>query len=279
MSFTGIIGHPLTHTLSPLMHRTAFRKLGMDAQFEIWDTSADYLTSRVEKLREPSCLGACVTVPYKEIIIPFLDIVDEKAREIGAVNWIANKDGRLIGHNTDGLGFLASLKDIKKVVLSGKRVVLIGAGGAARSIVWAARHARADSLTIGNRTFPRAEQIRLDFEQERFPISVFELNSPDFVNAVRQADLVVNSTSVGMSSGPDPGGLPIPIDAITSRPLACDIVYSPRETLFLRLFTQAGADTLGGLPMLVLQGAIGFEIISGRVAPKQEMAISVGCTL
>jgi len=259
----GIIGHPVAHSLSPVFQAAAFAHCGLDVTYERWDTPAAQLAGRVSSLRETAVLGANVTVPHKEAVIPLLDELGGQSARMGAVNTIVNRDGRLFGFNTDGPGFVAALRNEASFEPAGKKVLLVGAGGAARGIAFALSEARAAEVAISNRTAGRAEAVAGEIGR---PVSAVPWDSP-----VGGYDCVVNCTSVGMHGGPDPDGVPFEVASARPGCLVVDIVYAPEDTPLLRSAKAAGLVTLGGLPMLIYQGALAFEHWTGIPAPVDVM--------
>ena len=267
----GIIGYPLGHTLSPPFHQAALDHLGIDATFEVWATPPEELEERITSLREAGCLGCCVTLPHKRAVMAMVDAVDETASGIGAVNWIANEDGKLSGHNTDAPGFLRSLREEAGFDPAGCNAVLFGAGGAARAVAYALRTAGCAKLTIANRTIARAEALAGDMTGGRFRPLATGLAKDELADSVPYAELLVNATSLGMAGGPSPDATPVTADLISNRALAYDVVYAPPVTPFLREAEAAGGRTASGLSMLVWQGVLGFELCTGREAPADVM--------
>ena len=262
----GIIGHPIGHSISPVFQQAALDHLGIDAVYEKWDVLPDGVGQFVGGLRQTGFLGINVTVPHKEAVIPFLDEVDEWAGTAGAVNTIVNREGRLTGHNTDGIGFLRALEVECGFSPRGKNVLVLGAGGAARGVVLALARGQAGSLTIANRTQERAERLAQLAQDSGVSSAAVSLGA-GADRAAASADLIVNSTSVGMSHGPDETGSPLSAKDIPPTALVNDLVYNPMETPLLREAASAGAVTLGGLHMLVYQGAASFEMWTGQSAP------------
>ena len=256
----GIVGSPVAHSLSPVIQGAALRAAGIDATYERWETPLDALPARVAFLRERDCIGGNVTIPHKQAVLPLLDEVAPLAAEIGAVNTIVNDGGRLAGHNTDGGGFVAALEEAG-FAAAGKRFLLVGAGGAARGIAFALRNAGAESIAISNRTPERAQALADAVGARAVP----------FAASPAPYDCVVNCTSAGMhGSGAE---TVLPVDPASSDPgaLIVDIVYAPEETPLLRAARAAGRPVLGGLPMLIHQGALAFELWTGRPAPLDAM--------
>ena len=256
----GIIGHPVAHSLSPAIQGAALRAAGVDATYERWDTPLDALAARIAALREPDCLGANVTIPHKQNVLALLDEVAPLAAKIGAVNTIVNDGGRLSGHNTDGGGFVAALREAG-FEPAGKSFLLVGAGGAARGIAFALRRAGAAAIAISNRTAARAEALAEAVGGDAAP---FEAPPAPY-------DCVVNCTSAGMHGSGAEDALPCDPTAAGPATLVVDIVYAPEETPLLRAARDAGLPVLGGLPMLIHQGALAFELWTGRPAPLDAM--------
>lgn len=255
----GIVGHPVGHSLSPVFQAAAFRHSGIDATYDAWDTPPEALSGRVRSLRAPDVLGANVTIPHKEAVLTLLDTLDPGAAAIGAVNTIVNVAGRLSGANTDGPGFIAALREEAGFDPAGKRVLLVGAGGAARAIAWALAGSGVEALAIANRTADRAAALVAHIGG---PAALAPLAGPG-----GGYDCIVNSTSVGMRGGPDPAGMAAPLAAAGPGCLVVDIVYTPSATPLLLEATRLGFPTLGGLPMLIHQGALAFERWTGVPAP------------
>lgn len=263
----GIIGYPLGHSISPVFQQAAFNSLGIAATYERWPTPPDEMERRVQKLRQPNILGANVTVPHKERVIALLDEIDPIARRIGAVNTIVNRNGRLTGHNTDAPGFLRSLTNDAGFSPQGKAVVVLGAGGAARAVMFALAQAGAKSIALCNRTESRAEALATAVRsQADAAITVLPWGA-----ALPRVDLIVHTTTMGMRGGNDEQVSPLGVHQIPKAALVCDLVYNPAETPLIAAAKTAGAQTLGGLPMLVYQGAIAFELWTGREAPADVM--------
>ncbi len=263
----GIFGYPISHSISPPMHQAAFDRAGIDAVYEAWETLPDALGAGVARLRADGFLGANVTVPHKRAVMAHLDDVDALATRIGAVNTIVNREGRLWGTNTDASGFAASLEAGADLELGGIDAVLFGAGGAARAAAHALAEEGAASLAIVNRTVERA--LLLADEIAALGVSASALAPTDaaLASVCRRAALLVNSTSVGMAHGPAERESPIPREAIRTGCVVYDMVYTPPETPLLALARDAGATAIGGLPMLVYQGAAAWSLWTGKEAP------------
>ena len=267
----GIFGYPIRHSISPHMHQAAFDHAGIDATYEAWETHPDDLANGILSLRDDRCLGANVTVPHKQAVIEHLDEVDDLASRIGAVNTIINSNGRLLGANTDADGFITSLEVWGGLDPAGLDAVLVGAGGAAR----AAAHTLADSgvgsLTIANRTLDRAQSLATEIAALGVDARAIGLSNTEFGAVCSRADLLVNSTSVGMLHGPAEDASPVPEGAIAPGCVVYDMVYNPPGTPLLRAAENAGARVVGGLPMLVYQGAAAWSRWTGKEAPADVM--------
>ena len=263
----GVIGDPVEHTMSPVMHNAAFKKLGMDYRYLPFRVSKEELGRTIADMRALNIRGLNVTIPHKVAVIPFLDKLDPLAKEIDAVNTIVNDDGVLTGYNTDATGFLQALLD-NGVEPEGKRVVILGAGGASRAIsfILAEKGAR---LVILNRRLNRAKELARSISRSSKDIAALKLDEANLAKAMEGAEVLVNATSVGMSPGT--GETPLPARLLKPGLVVFDIVYNPVRTRLLREAEAAGARTIGGLDMLVWQGAMAFEKWTGRKAPLELM--------
>ena len=271
-SLVGLLGYPLGHSISPVFQQAAFDFYSLNTTYQAWPTPPDVLRSKVASLRNDQYLGANITVPHKERIQDMVDIMDPEAEKIGAVNTIVNNRGSLEGYNTDSQGFLIPLKKLVGFDFKGKRVLLVGAGGAARAAVFALAGEPIQSLIISNRTHVKAKKLT-DIVKHLVPeVSHTGIESMEFTKAVSNADLIVNSTSIGMSGTEDPMLSPIPTSWIPPNSLVYDMVYNPPITPLLSEALRAGASILGGLPMLVQQGALAFEKWTQLEAPTDLMS-------
>ena len=267
----GIIGYPIGHSISPVFQQAALDHCGMDAAYRAWEVAPEQVGEFVQSLQRPGVLGINVTVPHKEAVIPYLDEVDDWATEAGAVNTIVNRDGRLTGHNTDGYGFLQGLKDGAGFEPAGQRVLVLGAGGAARGVVLALLREDVSQLLVANRTLARAEALVKLAQPRGVPAQAIPLSWNELSLAAVASDLIVNCTTLGMAHGPDPSGAPLMMYQIPPTSLVYDLVYNPPETPLLREAVRAGAGVLGGIQMLVHQGAASFEMWTGQPAPVDVM--------
>lgn len=262
-----LLGHPLGHSVSPAMQNAAFCALGLDWQYKLLDVAPEQLGGAVARLRSADCAGANVTLPYKVAVMDWLDDVTPDARRVGAVNTIFKRNGKLTGTNTDVYGIEQTLRNAMLNV-SDRQVVILGAGGAARSAGFALANAGAASITLLNRTAARAECLAQSL-QGAFPALDVVVNSRA---ALKCADLIVNATSVGML--PNTGVSPMPCE-FPEGAIAFDLVYRPLETCFLKEAARAGAQTIDGMGMLVHQGAAALNRWTGCPAPVDVMIRAV----
>jgi len=275
--YIGLIGYPLKHSISPYFQQAALDYYKLDILYEVWETKAEELSSVISRLRHYQNLGANVTVPYKEKVLSLLDEVDEQASLIGAVNTIVNRDGILTGFNTDAYGFIQALRKDADFDPKGKQVMLFGAGGAARAAGFALIQENIASLVIINRTLKRAGVLaesllsHVDSAKSHIKVVALSWDSLELQEAIKNCQLIVNCTPVGLRYSAQDEQIPLKADLIPSNALVYDLVYNPSETPLLKMATKAGARTLGGLPMLVYQGAAAFELWIGKKAPLNVM--------
>jgi len=274
----GLIGYPIKHSISPYFQQAALDYHRLDIRYELWETSPAQLQDRVNDLRKPQNVGANVTVPHKEAVLLLLDEVDDLASSIGAVNTIIKKDDRLFGFNTDAYGFMEALDKEGNFDPEGKRVVILGAGGVGKAVGFVLVQSRVASLAITDGIFERAKALAenlmrhikdsspssKDLEPD---ITAFQWQSLSSAVTLNKCDLIVHCTTVGMKHSSQEGQSPLSLGVIPSSVLVYDLVYNPWLTPLLELAQKAGANILGGLPMLVFQGAASFKLWTGREAP------------
>jgi len=265
-----IFGDPVEHSLSPVMQNAALQAAGIDGLYIPWRVKAPGLSAALDSLRWMENFGgANVTLPHKEQAASLVDELSPEAASVGAVNTIVSRDGRLLGANTDGQGFLRSLQEEGGFVPRGRRAAILGAGGAARAVAWSLVEAGIAELLILNRTSERAELLA-DLVSRRMGVSALGLGLGDPRTRAQLATcaLLVNATPVGLHPSDPP-----PIDPALLRPqlLVYDLIYRPRETALLREAKRLGCQVLGGLGMLLYQGALAFELWTGRTPPEQAM--------
>ena len=272
----GIIGFPIGHSISPVFQQAALDYCAAPFRYRAYNVHPEDIAAFVAELRMPGILGINVTVPHKESVIPFLDDIDDWAAEAGAVNTIVHRNGRLIGYNTDGYGFLRALREGAGFQPPGRRALILGAGGAARGVVLALAREKAAHLTIANRTARRAATLARLAQARGVPAAALPLpaaasSDPALAAAAGQADLIVNCTTIGMAHGPQSDGVPLPWQIIPPHALVYDLVYNPPQTRLLDEAARAGIATLGGIEMLVYQGAASFELWLEQPAPVAAM--------
>ncbi len=262
----GIIGYPVKHSLSPLMQTEAFRELSLDAVYVPFEVKPKELKEAVSGLKALSVKGFNITVPHKEKIIEYLDFLSEDAEFLGAVNTVKEEEGKLIGYNTDGEGFIRSLKE-EGVEVEGKKVLMFGAGGAAKAVGYELLKEGAKFLNVVNRNFQRAKALG-ELLGKRGNVLIYPLKENTVEVLLKEADIIVNTTSVGMKEGDpylfDYSKIPEGITVV-------DIIYNPPETPLLKAAKEKGCKVINGLGMLVHQGAAAFEIWTGKRAPISKM--------
>jgi len=276
--YIGLIGYPIKHSISPFFQQAALDYYQLDIRYKAWETAPAQLQDIVNDLRKPQNIGANVTVPYKETVLPLLDEVEELASSIGAVNTIVKKDDRLLGFNTDAYGFMEVLDKEGHFDPEGKRVVILGAGGVARAVSFTLVQRKVASLAITDGIFERASALAenlVSYTKETSPgskslksdVNAFQWQNLSSARTLDNCDLIVHCTTMGMKDSPQEGQSPLSLEVIPKNVLVYDVVYNPWPTPLLRLAQKAGANMLGGLPMLVYQGAASFKLWTGREAP------------
>jgi shikimate dehydrogenase len=268
MHLTGLIGDPVAHSLSPVLHNAAFAYLGMDARYELWQAAAEDLAERVVSLRAPHVLGANVTLPHKRAVLALLDQLEPVVETVGAANTIIREqDGTLTGTNTDMPAVLATLREDANYDPRGQSAVILGASGAARAAAVALIAAGVAQLLVVNRTLERAEELLADVLASADADPLLIACTPDAIDheALGAATLMINATSLGWHGD----ATPLPATLISSNALVFDMVYRP--TQLLRDAEARGARTLGGLGMLVRQAALAFERWTGAAVPLKVM--------
>lgn len=264
-----LIGDPIEHTISPLIHNIAFQKLGLDYIYVAFRVEKSMLKMAVDGVRALNIRGLNVTIPHKVEIIKYLDKVDELAEKIGAVNTVVNEGGKLIGYNTDGPGAIKALQD-KGFYPKGKRVLMLGAGGAARAIAYYVAKEEPSEIIILNRNVERALEVSGKIGSEMdIACKAAKLDEDNIKKALEKTDLLINCTSVGMF--PKVNETLVPKAFLKKDMTVMDIVYNPIYTRLLREAADVGCNIIFGLDMLVKQAALSFEIWTGIKAPVEEM--------
>ena len=264
-----VVANPIKHSISPFIHNTAFEATSTNGVYLAWEVEGTDLAETVANIRRYQMFGINLSMPYKEQVIPYLDQLSEEACLIGAVNTVVNREGTLIGYNTDGKGFFKSLPSFK---ISRKKMVLLGAGGAAKAILAQAILDGVSQISVFVRsssmekTRPYLEKIQ---NATGFRVDLLALEDvQDLQDSITQADLLVNATSVGMdgSSQPIPTSIVLP-----EKLLVADVIYQPFETPFLKWAKEQGNQSINGLGMLLYQAAEAFELWAGKEMPTDQI--------
>ena len=281
----GVIGHPVGHSLSPAMHNAAIEALGLDYIYVPFDVAPGSLRQATDGIRALGLAGVNVTIPHKETVIPFLDEVEDGAREVGSVNTVANVGGRLVGSSTDGQGFMRSLEEAG-FAAAGSKAVVLGAGGAGRAVTFALLAAGAE-VAVFDEAPGKAQNLaedargRIQDSGVRIQDSGFRIQGPAVLSPqssalsteLAEANLLVNCTPVGMRPRQDE--IPVAPELLRPGLLVYDLVYNPVRTRLLDAAEVAGARTVSGVKMLVYQGAISFRTWTGVDPPADVMEAAV----
>ena len=264
-----VVANPIKHSISPFIHNSAFESTNTNGVYLAWEVDATELAETVANIRRYQMYGINLSMPYKAQVIPYLDQLSEEACLIGAVNTVVNREGTLIGYNTDGKGFFKSLPSFK---ISRKRLVLLGAGGAAKAILAQAILDGVSQISVFVRsssiekTRPYLEEIQ---NATGFRVDLFALEDvQNLQDSITQADLLVNATSVGM----DESSHPIPTSIVLPEMLlVADVIYQPFETPFLKWARNQGNQSINGLGMLLYQAAEAFQLWTGKEMPTDQI--------
>ena len=269
-----LIGWPLGHSASAVMHNDAYAEMGLDALYIPVPAEPSRMAGIVGSMAAMGFMGCNVTIPHKVAVKELMDELHPSASESGAVNTVLFKEGRKIGYNTDGTGFVRALRERGGVDPRGKRCLVVGAGGAARGVASALAIAGGAKFYIVNRSLEKAESLAGDMNARRVGIAeAMALDDASIERALADTDIVVQATSLGMWPAVD--GLAFDTSLLSPRHFVCDIVYNPRETRLLREAAARGCRTLDGMWMLVYQGAEAVRIWTGETPPVEVMA--AGC--
>ena len=264
-----VVANPIKHSISPFIHNRAFEATNTNGVYLAWEVEGTDLAETVVNIRRYQMFGINLSMPYKEQVIPYLDQLSEEARLIGAVNTVVNREGTLIGYNTDGKGLFKSLPSFK---ISGKRMVLLGAGGAAKAILAQAILDRVSQVSVFVRsasmgkTKPYLEKLQ---HETGFRVDLFALeDAQELQENIRKADLLVNATNVGM----DGASQPIPTSIVLpEKLLVADVIYQPFETPFLKWARSQGNHAVNGLGMLLYQAAEAFQLWTDKEMPTDQI--------
>lgn len=260
-----LIGHPVAHSLSGAMQQAAFDHLAIDARYELWDRAPAQLAEAIAELRADEFLGANITIPHKERVVPLVDRQTEEAHATGALNTLTKEGRRLVGHNTDVAGFKVALDQLVGRQKMPRHAVVLGAGGGARAVVYGLIREGFQRVVVFNRHLHRGEQMVKHFGRSA---AHMDLRAMPWHESVIEAELsktkiLVNATAIGLLEGETP----IPAELIPPDLLVLDLVYNPNPTRLMRDAQAAGCTVLGGEIMLLHQGAAAFELWTGRKAP------------
>jgi len=265
----GVFGFPIAENPTGIMQEAAFAEVGLNWRYLLFEVKPEALADAVRGARALGLQGFNLTIPHKVSVMALLDEIAPDAAKIGAVNTVRRVEDRLIGENTDGKGFVRGMREEAGLDPRGKKIVILGAGGAARAIAFELALAGAAELVIVNRSQPRGEALVLDLRDRTGVKANFEAWSGSY-QIGHQTDILVNATSIGLY--PDLDGRPdVNLETARHDLLVCDVIPNPPETLLIKEARQKGLEVLTGLPMLVYQGVIGFEMWTGRKAPESVM--------
>ena len=253
----GVIGDPIAHSMSPLMHNDLFQNYSMDAHYFPFHVKKENLLDAINGLKSLGVCGFNITVPHKVAIIPLLDQIDPLANAIGAVNTVVNVDGKLVGYNTDGNGYVRGLTE-QITNLQDQAVLMIGSGGAARALFFSLAKAGVKRLDICNRTKEKASTL---IEECPYHVNSSAYEMKEAEEQLGEYDVIIQTTTIGMS--PHDEDVPLSLEHLKAGTFVSDIIYNPLETAFLREAKKKGAMIQNGLDMFVFQGALAFEIWTG----------------
>lgn len=254
----GVIGDPIGHSMSPVMHNDAFAASGVDACYLPFHVTKDNLSDAVKGMKAIGVQGFNVTIPHKTAIIPLLDEVDPLASVIGAVNTVVLEKGRFKGYNTDGLGYVRALREAYPGSIEDQQVLIIGAGGAARGIYYTLASEKVNKIDVANRTLEKAKQLS---DACPYPVNGLSLTLEAAAAQLEQYDIIIQTTSIGMA--PDIDKKPISLDRLKQGAFVSDIIYNPLQTELLKESKERRANTQNGIQMFVNQGALAFEKWTG----------------
>lgn len=258
----GVIGDPVEHSCSPPMHNAAFREIGMDYVYVPFRVRPEQLPAAIAGFKALNVAGINITLPHKKVVLPLMDSVSQEAELIGAVNTMVFRSGMVEGHNTDARGFIASLREEGIGNIKGMKVVVLGAGGGAQAVVVGLALEGVERITIVNRTHEKAIQLAEDISgKTNILVEGISLDDEHLPQHISESHLLVSTITAGMDLS-----IPLVIDPgwLHRDLIVCDIVYIPPETNLLRAAAERGLRTVGGMGMLVHQGAISFQLWTGR---------------
>ncbi|MFS1664006.1 shikimate dehydrogenase [Streptococcus sp. zg-JUN1979] len=267
-----VVARPIKHSISPFIHNVAFDKTGVNGVYVAWDVPKEDVKASLDNIKRYDMFGVNISMPYKQTVIPYMDELTDSARLIGAVNTVINRDGKLIGHNTDGIGFFRSLETFADFDVKDKVMTILGGGGAATAIIAQAALNGAKKISIFNQSQfleQTKQQAKELSEKTGVAISVYPVEDRDLIEEkTAVSNLLVNATSVGMD-----GKSMIIREGMTfpEQLLVADVIYQPFETPFLAYAKSRGLKTFNGLGMLLFQAAEAYEAWTGKAMPTKEI--------
>jgi len=265
----GVIGDPVEHSRSPQMHNAVIQELGLDYIYVPFHVVADRIIHAVEGFKALEVVGINITLPHKKSVLPLMDRISKEAELIGAVNTMVFEDGKVEGHNTDARGFINSLYEEGVNSVKGMNVLILGAGGAAQAIVAGLAIEKVANITIANRTVGKAINLADEMSSKTgIRVKGISLNDNRLSECVSECELLVSTVTSGMDTSIEPVINP---DWLNKDCIVCDIIYTPPETNLLKAAKNRGLKTVGGMGMLVHQGAISFELWTGIKPPVETM--------
>ena len=262
----GVIGNPVKHSLSPVILNAAFREAKINWVYTAFETPEEKLADAIGGIRALGIAGLSVTMPHKAKVCSLLDEISDSAQTLNAVNCIVNDAGKLEGHNTDGDGFLDAVKHDAGLDVAGKKVLVVGSGGSARSIIHSLGKAGAAEIAVINRTKKKA----LDALELAGPVGRY-VEETEIPEVVSEANLVVNATPIGMFDTDDTANFPIEPNLFSKGQLAIDLIYHPISTPWMEALRDLEVEAHGGLSMLIFQAARAFKLWTGKEAPVDAM--------
>ncbi|PMC39703.1 shikimate dehydrogenase [Bacillus sp. UMB0899] len=262
----GLIGCPVEHSMSPAIHNDAFREKNLDNYYHAFHVETEKLEESVQALKLLGVRGFNVTIPHKISIIPFLDELHETAKIAGAVNTVVNENGRLVGHNTDGNGYIESLKEMLNKPISDHKILIIGAGGAARGIYFALTHQGCQEIDICNRTISKAEEL---INECPFSNNSKALNIQEAEIDIEKYDIIIQTTAVGLH--PHVDQKPLSLKNAKKSAIVSDIIYNPIYTALLKEAKELGLTVHTGVGMFVYQAALAFELWTKQAPSIEKM--------
>lgn len=261
-----LIGNPVEKSLSPLIHNYSFKKNNIDGVYLTFKIEEDNIKNFIDTVRTLDIKGFNVTIPHKVKIMEYLDEIEENAKKLGAVNTVKNIDGKLIGYNTDGLGYIKMIKE-KNVSIIDSNILILGAGGAARGIIFSLLKEKPKKILILNRTLSKAEDIKKELENKNTKIEIDILDNEKL--DLKEYSLVINCTAVGME--PKIEETPIEVERLSKEAVVTDIIYKPLETKLLKESKKQGNKVIGGIGMLINQGLLSEEIWTATNIDSEEI--------